>query len=233
MNTNNNFRYAINSTRLFVTLVLCFCATCGISAQKLAKEVFIAMPDSLNLLLTSVNRADCIDFLESNMPAKVENRLGGTSEMTALTDDYIRMDMSSSSNWEMKLLPAGDTLQVICTITTVCAPVCDSEIRFYTTDWKKLAIADYFPQKPVMNDFLNVPAKEEALYEFNKAIVPADLFIYEAKLSPEDEELTLTLTTPEYMEKEAAEKLTPFLDRPLKYHWSNNRFLPLNARVNE
>ena len=50
-------------------------------AQQEAKAVFVSMPDSLSPLLTAVNRADFIDFLESKMKAKVENRFGGESEM--------------------------------------------------------------------------------------------------------------------------------------------------------
>lgn len=50
-------------------------------AQQEAKAVFVSMPDSLSPLLTAVNRADFIDFLDSKMKAKVENRFGGESEM--------------------------------------------------------------------------------------------------------------------------------------------------------
>ncbi|GAE82385.1 hypothetical protein JCM10512_586 [Bacteroides reticulotermitis JCM 10512] len=59
-----------------------------------AKKLFVSMPDSLCPLLTSVNRADCIDFLESKMKAEVDNRFGKKSEMTDLSKDYIRMQMS-------------------------------------------------------------------------------------------------------------------------------------------
>ena len=38
-------------------------------AQQEAKAVFVSMPDSLSPLLTAVNRADFIDFLESKMKA--------------------------------------------------------------------------------------------------------------------------------------------------------------------
>ncbi len=55
------------------------------------------MPDSLSPLLTKVNREDCIDFLESKMKAQVENRFGKKSEMTDLSKDYIRMQMSAQS----------------------------------------------------------------------------------------------------------------------------------------
>ena len=41
------------------------------------RQVFAEMPDSILGILTKYNRLDCIDFIENNLPAKVENRLGG------------------------------------------------------------------------------------------------------------------------------------------------------------
>ena len=60
-------------------------------SQRLAKELFVSMPDSILPTLTSVNRADCIDFLESNMKARVDNRFGQTSEMLELSNDSIKL----------------------------------------------------------------------------------------------------------------------------------------------
>ncbi len=103
-----------------------------------AKTLFINVPDSLCPLLTKVNREDCIDFLSSKMKAQVENRFGQKSEMTDLSKDYIRMQMTPETSWQMKVLALNDTTNVICTVATACAPACDSSIRFYTTDWKPL-----------------------------------------------------------------------------------------------
>ena len=86
-----------------LTMFLCLaCAwMCSLQAQE-AKTFFKNMPDSLSPLLTAVNRADCIDFLESKMKAEVTNRFGGKSEMTELAPDYIRIQMTPQSSWQMK-----------------------------------------------------------------------------------------------------------------------------------
>ena len=84
-----------------------------------AKSYFIAMPDSLTLL-SNVNRADCIDFMESNMKAEVTNRLGQKSEMKILTKDYIFIQTSPQSSWQMKVLPLNKKKNVLCVITTQC-----------------------------------------------------------------------------------------------------------------
>ena len=192
-------------------------------AQQEVKTLFVNMPDSLSLFLTSVNRADCIDFLESKMKAKVENRFGKESEMTDLTKDYIRMQMSSQSNWQMKLLALNDTTQVICMVSTVCAPACDSSIRFYSTEWKELPVADFIAAWPKMDDFILTP-DSASIYEFEDARLKADMFLMKMDLSKTDTSLTFTFATPEYMETEAAEELKPFLRRPIVYGWKDGKF---------
>lgn len=192
-----------------------------------AKTCFVNMPDSLSPLLSSVNRADFIDFLESKMKAEVTNNFGGKSEMTELTADYIRVKISKQSSWQMKLLPIDDSTKVICTISTVCAPACDSHIKFYTTDWKELPASSYLPTLPVLDDFIAEASDTVDVYAYRDARRQADMLLMKADLSAKDSRLTFTFTTPDYMEKEAAEKLKPFLRRPMVYVWKRGRFIAL------
>lgn len=180
------------------------------------------MPDSLSPLLTSVNRADCIDFLESKMKAEVTNRFEGKSEMTALSSDYISMQVTPQSYWQMKLLATSDTTKLICVVSTACAPACDSSVRFYTTDWKELPASSYLTL-PVSDDFLDLPDSLQS-YEVRDAAEQADMLLMKAGLSAEDDSLVFTFTTPDYMDKEAASKLKPYLRRPVVYVWKGNGY---------
>lgn len=205
---------------IFFSVAGLFSST-SLQAQE-AKTLFINMPDSLSLLLTKVNREDCIDFLESKMKAQVENRFGKKSEMTELGKDYIHMQMSPQTTWQMKVLALNDTTNVICTVSTACAPACDSSIRFYTTDWKALDESQ-FVALPAMTDFLNTP-DSTLIYNFDEARRSADMLLMKMDFGKENTELTVTLTTPDYMSKETAEKLKPFLRRPIVYRWENGAF---------
>ena len=159
----------------------------SLQAQE-AKTFFINIPDSLCPLLTKVNREDCIDFLSSKMKAQVENRFGQKSEMTDLSKDYIRMQMTPE-----------------------------------TTDWKLLTDHSFITL-PVMSDFLITP-DSTSIYEFDEASRSADILLMKVELSKENTELTVTLSTPDYMSKETAEKLKPFLRRPIIYQWKNGVFI--------
>ncbi|MBP3679485.1 MAG: DUF3256 family protein, partial [Bacteroidaceae bacterium] len=133
-----------------IYLFLVWGCTLSVVAQDM-KKVFIAMPDSLTPLLTKVNKEDCIDFLASNMKAEIKNRFDKSSEMKVLTEDYLQMQMTENSTLEMKLLPINDSIKIVCIVKTVCSSACDSEIRFYDTNWK-----EEFPQK----DYLQLPAPQ-------------------------------------------------------------------------
>ena len=122
----------------------------------------------------------------------------------------------------MKVLALNDTTNIICTVSTACAPACDSSIRFYTTDWHPLADSQFITL-PAMADFLNAPDSTD-VYAYDEAYRSADMLLMKADFNKENTELTLTLTTPDYMSKETAEKLKPFLHRPIVYRWENGAF---------
>jgi hypothetical protein len=163
------------------------------------------MPDSITPLLTKVNKEDCVDFLASDMKAEVKNRFDGTAEMKVLTDDYTFVQTSEIGALEMKLLPINDSTKVICMVTTVCASACDSDIRFYASDWsKELNVEDYL-QIPMADAFYLMPdslSEEEVLIRKK-----ADMHLMKASLSKDDTSLTFIYTTPDYLNKEDKDKL--------------------------
>lgn len=209
-----------------ITAFVCLVFTWAISLQaQEAKTCFINMPDSLSPLLTSVNREDFIDFLDSKMKAEVTNNFGGKSEMTELASDYLFIKVTPQSSWQMKLLSLNDSTKVICAISTVCAPACDSHIKFYTTAWKELPALHYLPILPVMNDFMIEASDSTNVYEYQEALRQADLLLMKATLSSKDSTLVFTFSTSDYMDKKAAEKLQPFLRPSITYVWKEGKFI--------
>lgn len=91
----------------YLYLILCIMLATSLQAQE-ARHAFVNMPDSILPTLTKINRADCIDFLDSHMRALVKNRFDQESEMTRLTKDYIAMQLSPMQQFEMKLLPTSE-----------------------------------------------------------------------------------------------------------------------------
>lgn len=203
-------------------IFVCIFCVMSVMAQNM-KSVFVAMPDSVTPLLTKVNREDCIDFLDSNMKAVVKNRFGNVAEMKVLTDDYVLMQTSEVGTLEMKLLPLADSTKVICMVKTVNVPVADSSVRFYTSDWSQQLDVKEFLQLPSMDAFFlpNDSLKDEAILTRKKA----DMHLMKAQLSKEDTSLTFTYTTPDYLNEEDREKLSPHLRKePIVLRWSEGKF---------
>jgi hypothetical protein len=74
-----------------------------------------------------------------------------------------------------------------------------------------------------MSDFLITP-DSASIYEFDEASRSADILLMKVDMNKENTELAVTLSTPDYMSKETAEKLKPFLHRPIVYRWENGAF---------
>ena len=207
-----------------IYLFLVWGCTLSVAAQDM-KKVFIAMPDSLTPLLTKVNKEDCIDFLASNMKAEIKNRFDKSSEMKALTEDYLQMQMTENSTLEMKLLPVNDSVKIVCMVKTVCSSACDSEIRFYDTSWKKEFPKSDYLQLPAPQTFY-LPADTISL-EVELIKKKADMHVMKAVLSKDDSSLSFIYTTPEYLNQEDREKLSPYLRKEaVVYQWKDGKFLP-------
>ena len=207
--------------RRLLTIISIFCAI-SVFAQDM-KSVFVAMPDSIAPLLTQTNKEDCIDFLDSNMKAEVTNRLGGKTEMKVLTEDYVFMQMTPNSTLEMKLLPVNDSTKVVCMVKTVCASACNSDIKFYASDWSKELEAKDFLLKPSADAFFlpNDTLPEEGVLIRKKA----DMHLMKASLSKDDASLSFIYTTPDYLNKEDREKLLPYLRKePIVFRWQDGKF---------
>lgn len=107
------------------------------SAQIKMADVFRTMPDSIVRLLTNNDRMDLLDFAESNMTAKVTNRLDGKSTLNILTDDYLHLTVTTLSSLQMRLFPLSDGRQAVVVVKTVAGPAKDSVLKIYTADWSE------------------------------------------------------------------------------------------------
>lgn len=187
------------------------------------KEVFINMPDSLCPLLTKNNRADFADFLESKMRAEVKNKFENPSEMKVLTKDYTLVQTSSASTLQMKLLPVNDSTRIICTVNTVTGPASDSEIRFYTSDWKELPAGDFLTPPSVEAFFIQSDTINAEKSAESRCV--ADMNLIKANLSPDSNTLNFTYATVDYLDKDAAKNLRLYLkNSPLTYRWEGGKF---------
>lgn len=192
----------------------------SIQAQDM-RQIARNIPDSIMPLLTSNDRLDFIDYLDSNMKAEVTNKLGGKSEMTTISNDYAHIRMTANSDMALKLLPfEGDT--IICIIHTYSSAASDSRLKFYTKQWQQLPSREFFTP-PLVNDFI-IPTDTLTETERANMLNKLDVTLVKAEFAKESTNLHLTLTTPTYMSEEDRKAATPHIKTTIIRKWNGKRF---------
>ena len=159
------------------------------------RDIFAQAPDSIFPLMTKNNKLDCIDFIENNMRARVKNKFDTYSELTMLTNDYLRLQQSEKSMVEMKIF--SDSL--LCMVHTFLGPAADSEVSFYNLKWEPVS---YPLERPKADDFFQPEADAEV------SGLLRQLPLIKASLRPDDATLTWELQTTELtkVQKKTAER---------------------------
>ncbi len=205
--------------KVIYTMAICaFLFAAHTNAQQM-RSIFVEMPDSIVPLLTHSNRADCVDFIDAKMKARVTNRLDGHSELLQLTPDYLKMQLTGHSFLQMKLLPhsSGDT--IICIINSVCAEACDSRIRFYTKEWQQINPPTELFKKPMIKDFFTAGDSLEKILQIS------DIYLVGLTLSPSGTTMQANYTMPAYMSRNDSIFVTKSI-HPIEYRWTGKSFEP-------
>jgi hypothetical protein len=207
---------------LFLFLFYISAGQITLKAQDIA-SLFIAMPDEYILQLEEAWRKDLVGLYRTGKTATLDNTLKGHSTLVQLTPDYLLLQSSERSIVEMKLLPLINLTNIICVVTTVSAPVADSRVAFYTTDWTPLD-ADAIWTPVTADRFIREDADRHS-EAFSDAISCLDIDLIRYRLHVEDAIMTAEYTTPEYLSDEDRRKVTPFLKAaPVVYQWKAGRF---------
>lgn len=204
----------------YILLLLIICPLA--KAQDMA-TLFANMPDEYVPHLESAWRKDLIDLYKTGKPATLKNTMNGTSSLLKLTDDYLLLQSTERSTVEIKLLPLINNTNIICMVTTVNAPVADSRITFFTTEWHALKSEDLFT--PVKSDWFIKEDTDKSSDSYKDAISRLDLELIKYTLSPENKTLTATYMTPSYLSSEERQKLSPYIkETPKLFTWESSRF---------
>lgn len=210
--------------RILIALV-CLMGGMPITAQTM-KQLFIAMPDSVSIVMNKMNREDCVDFLANKMKARVQNRFDKPAELLTLTDDYLLANPTANATWEMRRLPVSDSTFVVCMVTTVAGPLKDSRIRFYSTDWKELPLSRFVTNIPTADDFYLIPTDSSKADTLRTLRQQALITFLEARLSPQDNSLSFYYNTPEHMTPEDAARIKAYLrKKPVRYEWKEGKYV--------
>jgi hypothetical protein len=184
---------------------------------------FIKMPDEYIPQFEDAWRKDLVELYRAGKPATLENTMNGRSTLLKLTQDYILLQTTEHSTLEMKFLPLVNQTYIVCMVTTVSAPVADSRVAFYTTDWKPLDAPELWKRsKDKWYIRSDADRQDEA---FREALSHLDMDLIHYRLSADNPTLSAEYVTPQYLSADEREKIMPFLtDSPKIYQWKAGRF---------
>ena len=195
------------------------CTFYAAGAQKM-EECFIQMPDNLIVQLEEAWRKDLVDLYKSGKSAVLDNTMLGKSALLKLTDQYLLLQSTERSTVELKLLPLINNTCIICMIETVFAPVADSRVSFYTTEWQQLAANDIF--SPVTKDWFRKEDADQSLLDYLKQ---SEIFLVKYTLSDTAPVMTAENMTVFNLDDENQQIVKPLLKtEPKIYAWKNGRF---------
>ena len=183
------------------------------------RTLFINMPDSLMPALTRSERMDFLDYMDSGMRARVRNKLGGESLMTAFSDQSLTIVTSQSGRMEMVLFPRKNNGNLICIIKTVTARFDDSRITFYNEDWTPVDGKDLI-ELPQLDDFLT----KNALKSDSLDILRLQSFLRLMSATSVGNGLEFRYTSLDYIGEDADKYRSWFKTEPVRYVWNGKRF---------
>ena len=188
-----------------------------------ARDLFLKLPEAVFLPLSTSDRMDLIGLYNKvGEKATVKNRFEDSCSIIRLTDNYIKIQ-TGKNTMELFLLPMINDSKIIGLLQTVCAPVCDSYLEFYTTAWKKLA-TPLFISLAGKNDFLKdgIHPEEERI---KNALIPLDISLMQLHYDPENMELRQYYRTPDYLSETDRSTVMPYLEvTPKRFKWNLTRF---------
>jgi hypothetical protein len=174
--------------RFGLTTVLLCAFLSFANAKADVKDLFVNMPDSMVSYLDKNKRQEMIDYAEINKGAGVVNLLEGSSVIDSLSNDYLSVSLTSSSDLQMMVLSLK-TDTVVCVVKTFKVDdglnadtsafsniIKESRVEFYSLDWApleiKLDLPDAFLQKidemaPAFVEARLNPDKKTLLFSIN------------------------------------------------------------------
>ena len=204
---------------IFIIVICSFFSTA--KAQDIT-SLFSSMPERMLLPLDSIQRLDIVDLYRAGRNVEVANLLSESVHIVSLQDNYLKIKFGNST-LEIALLSMINDSKLICVIKTVCAPVCDSQILFYTTEWKPLDTHIFI--NPSTKDWFfaeNIDKNNEYFKSFEAAL---DMEMMQFGFEENGLSLVQTYNTPQYLSPDIRTKADKYLKKESKrYTWNKVRF---------
>lgn len=214
------FAALLSATTLIITAFAADDPHSGLTAA----NAFVDAPPMLLPSIDRTTRLDMIDYFNAGSDKESKNLFDSGCRITELSPEQLTFATSEVGTRQITILPAGRD-SVIMMITTLLTPVPDSEIAFFSADWKPLKSKAF--SQPELSEWLPDELKRDrdALAEAEN-IYP--FILASASYDSTEGVLTLTNNLNQYLlpEDERAAS-APELRHTLRYRWTGKKMILL------
>ena len=202
----------------YFTLLILSCITL-LSYGQTMDDVFKTMP---NDFLPAFSEADKTMLLVDSSLSVIPYALGEI-ERLAYSDTFLSIKTSEVGTMQIKILPLINNTQIIVLIKTVCSGVCDSDIRFFTNEWKEI---DKKSILPTITPQVFFDQKELNTPEFKWTVSQIDMFPLEFQFKNGSNNLQVKFDIANHLAALDFAKIEPFLVKEtIDLLWNKSMFV--------
>ncbi len=202
----------------YFTLLILSCITL-LSYGQTMDDVFKTMP---NDFLPAFSEADKTILLVDSSLSVIPYALGEI-ERLAYSDTFLSIKTSEVGTMQIKILPLINNTQIIVLIKTVCSGVCDSDIRFFTNEWKEI---DKKSILPTITPQVFFDQKELNTPEFKWTVSQIDMFPLEFQFKNGSNNLQVKFDIANHLSALDFAKIEPYLVKEtIDLLWNKSMFV--------
>lgn len=196
------------------------------AGQKLtALKVFSNLPEKILDMVSPSSRIYMTSYWsERDSIYTAKNALDGNTRFTKVTDNYLKVQLSDVSTFEIKLLSTtkGDT--IVATSYTVCSDqaAADSRLQFFNSKLETIPTKKIITL-PKLKNFFKIPKGSQTTIKEIEQTIPFETIEY--TLLPDSDTLTAKLTASKYLSSDDYNIIHLFEIPQIDYIWNGKKFI--------
>ena len=202
----------------YFTLLILSCITLVSYGQKM-DEVFKTMPGEF---LPAFSEADRTMLLVDSSLSVIPYALGEI-ERLAYSDTFLSIKTSEVGTMQIKILPLINNTQIIVLIKTVCSGICDSDIRFFTSEWVEIEKDSLLP---AITPSVFFDQKELDTPGFKWTVSQIDIFPLQFQFKNGGDNLQVKFDIVNHLSSQNSVKISPYLvTETIDLMWNKSTFV--------
>lgn len=202
----------------YFTLLLLSCIAL-LSYGQTMDEVFKTMPGDF---LPAFSEADRTMLLVDSSLSVIPYALGEI-ERLAYSDTFLSIKTSEVGTMQIKILPLINNTQIIVLIKTVCSGICDSDIRFFTSEWVEIEKDSLLP---AITPSVFFDQKELDTPGFKWTVSQIDIFPLQFQFKNGGDNLQVKFDIVNHLSSQDSVKISPYLvTETIDLMWNKSTFV--------